>query len=146
MLRLKDVMHSPVLTIEADKAVHEAAHIMSVNNVGCLIVTTEGKPVGIVTERDILKKIVAPCRDPEAVKVSEIMSKPLITGEPDMDILYAARLMVRRNVKRLPVMDNGKLVGIVTLTDLIRAYPEIIEALEIAVSELPRRFRKWFRK
>jgi len=146
MLRLRDVMRSPVLTIDADEPVHKAAHVMSVNNIGCLVVTSGGKPVGIVTERDILKKVVAMCRNPEAVKVSEIMSKPLVTGEPDMDIVYAAKLMVGRNVKRLPVVENGKLVGIVTLTDLIRAYPQIVESLEAAVTELPKRFRKWLRK
>lgn len=141
-------METKVLTVDEEASVSSAASIMSENNVGSLIATRDGKPVGIVTERDILRKVVVPCRDPRSTKVKDVMSKPLITGDPDMDIEYAAKLMVGKEIKRLPVLENGKLVGIVTFTDLVRSQPAVMKALEelIASKAIPRRFMKVLRK
>lgn len=146
MIRLRNIMSKPVITISEDRTVAEAAHLMSTNNIGCLIVVSDGKPVGIITERDILKKVVVPNKPPHSTKVSDVMSKPLITGSPDMDVVYAAKLMISRNIKRLPIVENGKLVGIVTFTDLIRSYPQLAESLESLLSEMPNRFKKLLRK
>jgi len=88
--------------------------------------------------------MVVPCRDPKATKVYEIMSKPLITGDPEMDLEYAARFMIEKNVKRLPIIENGRLAGIVTFTDIVRFRPQIVETLEktLAAMTLPKRFEK----
>ncbi|MCX8204527.1 MAG: CBS domain-containing protein [Candidatus Nezhaarchaeota archaeon] len=148
MLRVVDIAAKDVKTIEEDESVVKAADIMCQHSIGSLVVTKDGKPVGIVTERDLLKKVIVPCLDPRATKVSKVMTRPLITGDPDMDVVYAAKFMVSRGIKRLPIVEGGKLIGMVTLTDLLRAMPGLVKALEesLALEKLHPRFRKLFRK
>lgn len=89
--------------------------------------------MGIITERDVLKRVVSKSRDPAVTKVSEIMSKPLIVGGPDMYVEDAARLMFKRNIKKLPVMKNGRLIGLVTLSDVARVAniePQIVKVVD----------------
>jgi len=117
---VKDVMVEEVITVEPDTKVRDAVELMNENEIGCLIVTKDGKPLGIITERDILKKIVCQSKKPELMRVSEIMSKPLLVGRVDMDLGDAARLMLKKNVKKLPIVNGEKLVGLVTLTDIVR--------------------------
>ena len=145
-MKLREVMVSPVLTMEADQEVHKAAHVMSANNIGSLVITQTGKPVGIITERDILKKVVATCRDVRHVKTSDIMSRSLKTAAPDMDLVYAANFMVRNEIKRLPITQEGKLVGMVTFTDLLRAYPNMAKEVDISSDKLSKKYNKWLRK
>lgn len=140
MLKLEDVMVSEVITVEADATVKKAVELMNKNEIGCLIVVdreTE-KPVGIVTERDMLKRVLVELRDPRKTRVSEIMSTPLIFGTPHMDVEVAARLMFKKKIKKLPVVENGNLVGLVTLTDLARVQPEMIRVLKkLSLKKLP---------
>lgn len=144
-LRLEDVMVGEVVTVEVDDTVEEAVKIMNRQEIGCLIVVnTVEKPVGIVTERDMLKRVLVKLRDPKRTKVSEIMSKPLILGTPHMDVEVAARLMFKKKIKKLPVVENGNLVGLVTLTDLARVQPEMIRILKkLSAKQLaPKRMKK----
>jgi len=145
-MKLRQVMNFPVLTIDSDEEVHKAAHIMSTNNIGSLIVTQKGKPAGIVTERDILKKVVATCRDVRNVKAADIMSRSLKTADPNMDLENAAIFMVSNEIKRLPVLEDGKLVGMVTFTDLLRVYPDIAKSSEIDMEKLSKKYKKWIRR
>jgi len=144
MLKVEDVMVEDVITVDSDVPVMEAVGLMNKQEIGCLIVVRRGKAVGIVTERDLLKRVLAESRDPKKTKVRQIMSKPLIFGEPDMDIEDAARLMFSKKIKKLPVVEKGKLVGLVTLTDLARFQPQLMKILKkIANKELaPRRMTK----
>ena len=119
-MSIKDVMVEEVITVEPNTKVREAVELMNENEIGCLVVTRKGKPVGIVTERDILKKIICQSKDPEQVRVSEIMSEPLVVGKVDMNLGDVARLMLKRNVKKLPIVNGGNLIGLVTLTDIVR--------------------------
>jgi len=119
-MSLKDVMVEEVITVKPDTKVKDAVKLMNENEIGCLVVKKNGKPVGIVTERDILKKIVYQSKNPEQVRVLEVMSEPLVVGKVDMDLEEAARLMLKRNVKKLPIVDGEKLVGLITLTDIVR--------------------------
>jgi len=119
-MSIKDVMVEEVITVEPNTKVREAVELMNENEIGCLVVTRKGKPVGIVTERDILKKIICQSKDPEQVRVSEIMSEPLVVGKVDMDLGDVARLMLKRNVKKLPIVNGGNLIGLITLTDIVR--------------------------
>jgi len=146
ILKVDDVMVEDVITVDSDATVMEAVELMNKHEIGCLIVTRKEKAVGIVTERDFLKRVLAESRDPKKTKVRQIMSKPLIFGEPDMDIEDAARLMFRKKIKKLPVVENGRLLGLVTLTDLARFQPQIMKLLKkIANRELaPRRMKKVF--
>lgn len=118
---VKNVMTKPVITIDKGSSVLEAAKIMSEKRIGCIVVTDEGKPVGIATERDILQGVVAKGLDASKVKMKDIMSKPLITINGNMPIINAIRVMEKNNVRRLLVVEKEKLVGIVTQRDLLRA-------------------------
>jgi len=131
VLKIENVMVSDVITIEAEATVREAVELMNKNEIGCLVVVDgEGKPVGILTERDLLKRVLAKRKDPVRTKVEDVMSKPLITGTPHMDLEAAARLMFEKKIKKLPVVEDGRLVGLVTLTDMVRFQPEIIRLLK----------------
>jgi len=120
-LQVKDVMVKDIITVEAEETVKKAAELMDKHNIGCLIVINFGNPVGIVTERDMLKKVILERRDPGKVKVGNIMSAPLMTSHPQADIRDAVRLMNERRIKKLPVIDDGNLVGLVSLTDVMRS-------------------------
>lgn len=148
MLRLIDIAVRDVKTIEEEETVMKAADIMSQYNIGCLVVTKDGKPTGIITERDLLKRVIVPCLDPRTTKVSKVMSKPLIYGDPDMDLVYAAKFMINHNIKRLPIIDKGKLIGIVTFTDILRTLPEVVKELEdlLVIGRLHPRFKKLLRR
>lgn len=126
---VKDVMVKEIITVNPTTKIRDAVELMNKNQIGCLVVTRKGKPVGIMTERDVLKKIVCSCKNPEQTRVSEIMSKPLIVGRVDMDWLEAVKLMLDRNIKKLPILDDEGLVGLVTLTDIARM--RMLQALEI---------------
>lgn len=143
-LNVEDVMVEEVVTVEADATVQEAVELMNKHEIGCLIVVLRGKPVGIITERDMLKRVLANSIDPEKIKVSEIMSAPLTVGKPEMEIEDAVRLMFKTKIKKLPVVQRGRLIGLVTLTDLTRFQPHMIRILKkLSVKELPpKRLRK----
>ncbi len=137
-LNVEDVMVDEVITIDADATVHKAVRLMNKHEIGCVIVVLKGKPVGIITERDMLKRVLAKSVDSEKIKVSDIMSAPLILGKPKMEIENAVRLMFKTKIKKLPVIHRGKLVGLVTLTDLTRFQPHMIKILKkLSVTELP---------
>jgi len=141
-LKLEDIMVKDVTTVEEKATVENAVELMNKHEIGCLIVVKEGKPTGIVTERDMLKRLISEKRDPKKTRVNEIMSKPLIVGKPKMSIEDAVKLMFKRNIKKLPVADNDHLVGLVTLTDLVRS-EQIIKILKkLPTKETPKRMTK----
>jgi CBS domain-containing protein len=120
-LKVKDVMVTNIITIEAWATAKKAAELMNQHDIGCLIVANSGKPVGIVTERDMLKRVLLRFRDPRKTRVSYIMSKPLITSTLETDIREAVRLMNERRIKKLPVVEDGCLLGLVSITDVVRS-------------------------
>jgi len=137
-LNVEDVMVEEVVTVDADATVQEAVDLMNKHEIGCLIVVLRDKPVGIITERDMLKRVLAKSIDPEKVRVSEIMSVPLIMGKPEMEVEDAVKLMFKNKIKKLPVVQRGRLIGLVTLTDLTRFQPHMIRILKkLSVTELP---------
>ncbi len=119
-LHVKDLMSTDVETIEPEQTMSFAAKLMTNDGISSLIVTENDAVTGIITEKDFLEKIVAKGRNPADVKVREIMSTPVICVSPDISVLEAGHLAEEKHVKRLPVIDNDILVGIVTQTDLIR--------------------------
>lgn len=120
-LKVRDVMVKNVITVEAEAGIREAATLMNKHEIGCLLVMKREKPVGIVTERDMLKRVLLKSKDVKKTKVSRIMSKPLVVGEPQTDIRDAVRLMVEGKIKRLPIVEDGHILGLVTLTDIVRS-------------------------
>lgn len=120
-LEVKDVMVKNVMTVEAEATVMETAKLMNKHDIECLVVMKRGKPVGMVTERDILKRVLLKSKVPQKTKVSKIMSKPLVVSESQTDIRDAVRLMVEGGMKRLPVVEDSHLLGLVTFTDIVRS-------------------------
>jgi len=112
-------MTKNVITIDASKTVIEAADLMSQNNVGDLVVMDKDTPVGIVTERDLVRRVLAE-RKSLNIKVSEVMTTPLRVIDPEAPLREAARRMVNKGIRRLPVIKDNKLVGIITATDFAR--------------------------
>jgi CBS domain-containing protein len=128
-LDVKDVMVKEVMTIDENATVQEAAEVMNKFEIGCLIVVRKEKAMGILTERDLLKRVVAESRDATKTRVKEVMSSPLVVVEPSMDLEEAVRLMFQMKIKKLPVVDEKHLVGLVTLTDIARFQPQIMRIL-----------------
>ena len=134
MPQVKDIMTKVVITIDASKTVFEAAELMATKGLGCLVVVIKGFPVGIITERDIVRRIVAK-RASVDLKVTEVMTKRLITVNPDTSLREAARVLSTNKIRRLPVLKENKLVGIVVASDFVRnvgkktTTEEILDAL-----------------
>jgi CBS domain-containing protein len=124
MVKIEDIMTKKVITIDLSSSAVEAAQLTDKHNIGSVVVTEAGNPVGMLTERDMVRRVLAQGRNPSSVKVSEIMSKPLISISPSADLREAVELMVSRSIRRLPVIDNGRLVGIITSRDVIRHMKE----------------------
>ena len=112
-------MTKGVITIDMNKTVADAATLMSAKTIGSLVVVDEDVPVGIVTERDVVRRAVAK-NLPSHTKISEIMSEPLITIDPDSSLREAARLMLKNKIRRLPVVKTNKLDGILVASDFAR--------------------------
>lgn len=133
-LKIRDVMVKNVFTVDVNHTAKHAAKIMNRCEIGSLIVLENGAVAGIVTERDMLRKIIDRGRDPEKTMVREIMSRPVIVVSPETPLEEAVLLMVKYKIKKLPVMEriNGeeRLVGLVTLTDIARFQPKLIETLK----------------
>ncbi|MBS7623475.1 CBS domain-containing protein [Candidatus Bathyarchaeota archaeon] len=125
-LHVADVMTTPVLSIGPDMTMKDVAEIMGERHVGSLVVTERETPVGIVTERDLLGKVIAQDREPAEVTVRNVMSTRLVTVHPTDTIKDAARTMIKQK-GRLVVLKEGMVEGIVTASDLIRALPSIPE-------------------
>lgn len=141
-LKLEEIMVKDVITVDAKATVKAAVDLMNRNEVGCLVVIEKRNPVGIITERDVLKRVIPRAEDPGKIRVSRIMSKPLFCGTPQMSISEALEVMFQHKVKKLPVIEHGRLVGLVTLTDLLRS-PNIITWLKkLPVKKTPRGMKK----
>ena len=117
---VRDIMTKNVVMIDHDKTALEAAKIMTEKGISSLFVVKDNHPIGIVTERDFIKKICAKELLVAEVKISDIMSKILTTADPDTAIEVAVQRMVNHKIRRLPIMEGGKLVGIITVTDLAK--------------------------
>jgi len=111
-----------VISVESSSTVRDAAQVMIERGIGSVIVTEAGRPVGIMTERDVLRRVVVKGLDPSKTKVEEVMSSPLVTIRADAYITDAGRLMSERNIRRLLVVEDDRSVGVVTEKDLLRAF------------------------
>jgi CBS domain-containing protein len=119
MPKVKDFMTRGVLTIDSEKTILEAAELMSQKEVGDVVVLKGEIPRGIVTERDFVRRVVAR-KTPLDTKISDVMTKPLITISPDASLKEAARKMINSGIRRLPVVKQHKLVGIIVVSDFAR--------------------------
>jgi len=123
-----EAMNKDVKTIRPDATVKDAVKIMNQHRIGSLVVVKgTGEVLGIVTERDILNDVVAEGKDSSEVRVEDIMSDEIVTIDPRRSLEEAADLMVEKEIKKLPVVQSGKLVGIITASDLIKYERSLIE-------------------
>jgi CBS domain-containing protein len=122
--RVRDVMTPGPETIQADRPAAEAAKLMKEADAGMIPVMNNGNILGTVTDRDIVVRLVAEGRDPQSTPVYEIASTEIVTIEPDRDLDEALELMAKHKVRRLPVVENGRLVGVVAQADVARAGDE----------------------
>lgn len=138
LTKVSEIMSKEVASLESKETATTAAKKMAEGGFGCLLVTYRGKVVGIVTERDLVRKVLAKNADPNEIKLEEIMSQPVITINPSFQIGDASKLMSEKKIRRLPVMDKELLVGIVTTTDIARYLAKSRNYLDPLVNALAR--------
>ncbi len=136
-MRVKSLMNRDVKTITPEKTIKEAARLMADFGIGSLIVVKNKKLYGIITERDILTKVVAKGVN-TATPVEKIMTKNVIFVSPDIEVEEAIKIMAENKIKKLPVVSGAVLVGIISVIDLLKAEPKLIEQVA-ALFFLPRR-------
>lgn len=127
-LVVREAMSSPVVSIDENSDIVDTARLMRERDVGAIIIVSDDeKPVGIVTERDIVNRVVAEGKTPNSIKASAVMSSPLRVVEPDLSLLEAMNLMDKFHIRRLGVTYKGDLVGVVSDRDMMRIMPTIVE-------------------
>jgi CBS domain-containing protein len=126
---VNDAMTSNVVTVSSENSAADAAYLMSQNEVGCLIVKNNNEPEGIVTETDIINKVVAHDIKASEISIDAIMTKNLIKIDPGRELNEAARFMSKMNIRRLAVVKEGVLKGILTAKDIMAVSPELTEIL-----------------
>ena len=128
---VKDVMSSPAITVPEDTSIDKTAQLMSDRKLGCIIVIDKDvKFLGIITESDLVKRVLAKNIKPNKLTAKEIMSTPLITVDPDEVLTETARRMSKLKVRRMGVVYKGNLVGIVSSRDILAITPELLENMQ----------------
>ena len=128
-MKVKEIMKKYVVTVDPKLTLGDAAKIMTNNRIGSVVVVDKGKPVGIVTNEDVVK-IVASGKSPSKIKISDLKPvRKLVTASPDDDMLKVTRIMIKQGVKRIPIINNGKLEGIVSEKEILLVSPELINIL-----------------
>ena len=138
-MKIREVMSSSVIPIHPEETVAVAARSLTHYNIGAMpVCSADGQLCGVVTDRDIVTRCLAAGKDPANTRIREVMTAGVITAMPDMDTAVAAHLMGRQQVRRLPVVENGKLCGMVSLGDLAVRYrrlPNLAARASMAASE-----------
>jgi len=129
-ISVSEVMSTPVETVKLNATAYDAANILKNKKIGCLVVVNDAmEPVGLITEKDLVHKVVARNLKSKEVLIKDIVSPKLISISPKATIIEAAKLMAKKNIKRLPVIENGKLLGIITVSDITSVSPKIFEIM-----------------
>ena len=130
MDEIGDFMSSPVLTVDSESTVQEAAQFMLLHNIGSVIVNKFEKPVGIVTEKDLTQKVVAGGIDPDTTPVTEIMDGEVPTMDRDLPIDEANEFMYRKKIRHLVITEEEKIVGMLSVKDLVGFYKKSFKMQE----------------
>ena len=131
---VEEIMSDEVHTISPEMTVKQAAEAMSNKKIGSLIVIDDTKLRGIITERDIMIKVVSAGKDAGKMKIKDVMTKDVIYIEPTSDVDEAAQKMVDNGIKKLPVVSDNRLIGIITAMDIVTAEPKITEQVSSLVT------------
>lgn len=122
-MNVKEIMSFPAITEDEDASVGVILKHMQLSRIGGVVITKEGKPVGIAVDYDLAEKVMMKDRNPDEMKVKEIMSSPLITIDADASVEDACGLLAREGIRRVPVIENGKIVGIVSIRNVLTGEP-----------------------
>ncbi|TXT56671.1 MAG: hypothetical protein BAJATHORv1_20263 [Candidatus Thorarchaeota archaeon] len=128
-MSIRDIMTVKVVTTPPDATAFNVAELMRKADIGSIIIVDSGRPVGIVTEADIVRRVIAEEKDPKKTTAKEIMTSPLVHVEPDTGLTTAMRVMAKSNIRRVAVLKNDSLAGIVTSRDILKWSPELIDIL-----------------
>ena len=123
-MKVKEIMSFPAITEDEDASVAKILKHMELSQIGCVVITSEGKPVGIIVDHDIAAKVIMKDRSPDEVKAKEIMSSPLITVDADASVEEACGLLARKGIRRVPVIQDGELVGVISIRNILTGKPE----------------------
>ena len=126
---VKDVMAKKVISIDYNKTVLDACKVFTEKGLGSLVVVNSGIIVGIITERDVIERVIVKKKNPKKTKIEEVMSKNIITIHASAKVEQAAELMKKHKIKKLPVILNNEFVGMITVTDLSNIMPNFTKFL-----------------
>jgi CBS domain-containing protein len=129
-LLVKDVMTKDVRVAGPDSSVREVVAAMNRFNIGSIIVVQDDKPVGVISERDVLRRVVEPCLSPETIAARQVMTSPVITVCESASLAEVVKIIAEKRVRKIPVMKKEKLVGIITYTDILSKILSMISILE----------------
>ncbi len=127
---VRDIMAKNIKTVKPDDSVHAAVKKMNKFDIGSVIVISSGRPVGIITETNIMRRVVEPRMDPATVWAKDIMTSPLVTIDQTAAVEEAAKIMADKNISRLPVTNGNKLIGLISSSDIVRANPTQLGILD----------------
>ena len=130
LMIVRDIMAKNIKTVKPDDTVHAAVLKMNKFDIGSVIVVSSGRPVGIITETNVMRRIVEPRMDPATVWTKDIMSSPLITIDENAAVEEAAKIMATKRINRLPVIKGDKLVGLISSSDIVKASPTQLGILD----------------
>ncbi len=130
---VKDVMNKNVVVAKFDVTIREATKVMNKFRIGSLVVLKEEKIAGILTERNVLEAVAAG-KDPDSIAIEDIMTKNVVTIDPDEAVEVAVDLMTQHKIKKLPVVENDKIKGIITASDIVVVEPKLIASIANLIS------------
>ena len=130
---VRQVMNRTIVTAKGETTIKEASKIMGEMHIGCLIITEDDKIKGLVTNSDLLRAIARDC-DPATTTLQEIMSKDVKVIEPERTLEDAIKLMVEHKIKKLPVVEDNKLIGIITASDIAVVQPKLVASISSLLS------------
>ncbi|MBI3623593.1 CBS domain-containing protein [Candidatus Pacearchaeota archaeon] len=135
MSTARDIMNKKLITLDSTVSVYEVAKIMDKNNVSCIVLTKNEKPQGIITERDLLSKVIVPNKKPLELIASEIMTSPITVVSPLTHVNDVAQKMFDKKIRRVVVADNEQTFGIITVTDFVKHVHTILSDSEGSKTE-----------
>ncbi len=127
---VRDIMAKNIKTVKPDDSVHSAVVKMNKFGIGSVIVISSGRPIGIITETNVMRRVVEPRMDPATVWAKDIMTSPLVTIDQTAAVEEAAKIMADKGISRLPVTNGKKLVGLISSTDIVKANPTQLGILD----------------
>lgn len=130
LVPVRNVMSKDVKMVRPDSSVREVVAAMNRYNVGSIVVVQDDRPMGVISERDILSRVVEPCLSPETLTAEQVMTSPVYTIGETASIDEVAALMVEKKIRKIPVMDKEKIVGIITFTDIVATALSYLSTLE----------------